>query len=76
MKNLPKTLGVIVGGIILISLIALLLAYPVKWLWNGCLVGAVDGVHPIGALQALGISVLCGILFKSDSISKSISKSE
>ena len=71
MKKVAKTLGVIVGAIILIGLIALFLAYPVKWLWNGCLVSAVDGIHPITALQALGISVLCGILFKSHSISKS-----
>jgi hypothetical protein len=74
MKNVAKISGVIVGGIILIGLIALFLAYPVKWLWNGCLVGAVDGIHPITALQALGISVLCGILFKSHSISKSKSE--
>ena len=74
MKNVAKISGVIVGGIILIGLIALFLAYPVKWLWNGCLVGAVDNVHPITALQALGISVLCGILFKSHSISKSKSE--
>ena len=71
MKNIAKTLGVIFGWIILIGVVALLLAYPIKWLWNGCLVGAIDGVHHIGVLQALGISVLCGILFKSDSISKS-----
>jgi hypothetical protein len=76
MKNIAKISGAIVGGIILIGVVALLLAYPIKWIWNGCLVGAVDGIHPITALQALGISVLCGILFKSHSISKTISKSE
>ena len=73
MKNVAKISGVIVGGIIFIGVLALFLAYPIKWLWNGCLVGAVDGIHPITSLQALGISVLCGILFKSQSISKSIS---
>jgi hypothetical protein len=67
MKNIAKISGAIVGGIILIGVVALLLAYPIKWIWNECLVGAVDGIHPITALQALGISVLCGILFKSQS---------
>jgi len=33
-------------------------------LWNGCLVPAVDGVKPIGWLQAWGLQFLIGILFK------------
>jgi hypothetical protein len=37
----------------------------VWWLWNNCLVGALDGVHEIGILQAWGITFLLGILFKS-----------
>jgi hypothetical protein len=37
----------------------------VMMLWNGCLVGAVDGVKEIGWLQAWGIQFLCALLFKS-----------
>jgi hypothetical protein len=33
-------------------------------LWNYCLVGAVVGVNTIGWLQAWGILILCGFLFK------------
>jgi hypothetical protein len=51
-------------------LTAVLLAWPTQWLWNNVLVGAVDGINPIGFWQALGITFLCNILFKSTSNSK------
>ena len=51
-------------------LTAVLLAWPTQWLWNNVLVGAVDGINPVGFWQALGITFLCNILFKSTSNSK------
>ena len=45
--------------------VAFFLAWPVQFLWNECLIGAVDGVHPIGFFQALGINFLASILFKT-----------
>jgi len=65
-------LGIIIAavvGLIALSLIlAALFAYPVMWLWNGCLVGTVDGIHPITSFwQSFGIMLLCSILFKSSS---------
>jgi hypothetical protein len=58
--------------IAILSLIVLgiFAAWPVQLLWNGCLIQAVDGLHPITIWQALGINVLCGILFKNSSSSK------
>jgi hypothetical protein len=46
------------------------MAWPVQLLWNGCLIQAVDGLNPITFWQALGINILCGILFKNSSNSK------
>lgn len=54
----------IIGGIGLILFLSFLFAWPVKELWNGCLVGAIDGVHDVTWLQAWGISCLTGVLFK------------
>lgn len=51
--------------IALIVVLGLILAYPVMLLWNGCLVPAVTGVHTVTWLQAWGLIVLFGILFKS-----------
>jgi hypothetical protein len=41
---------------------ALFFGLPVMWLWNYSLVGVIDGVHPINFPQALGITVLIGLL--------------
>lgn len=56
---------VIVG---LVIVVGLLFSLPVMWLWNECLVGAVTGVNEITWLQAWGILVLCGLLFKSSDV--------
>jgi hypothetical protein len=65
MENLTKGLGLILGGIALIIFAAILLAWPVQLLWNGCLVPAVDGTHLIGFWQAMGLNFLFSILFKA-----------
>jgi hypothetical protein len=52
------TIGVLI-------VVAVLMAWPIQWLWNNALVGAIDGLNPIGFWQALGINFLCSILFKS-----------
>jgi hypothetical protein len=59
-------LATIIGGIALIVLLSFLLSWPVFMLWNGCLVGAVDGIHAVDWTTAWGISLLCGLLFKSN----------
>jgi hypothetical protein len=69
MENLSKGLGLFLGGIALIIFAAILLAWPVQLLWNHSLVGAVDGVHPIGFWQAMGINFLFSILFKASTTS-------
>jgi hypothetical protein len=57
-----EKIGAVIG---LLVLAAVLLAWPVQLLWNGCLIGAVDGVHPIGFWQAMGLNFLFSILFKT-----------
>ncbi len=60
-----KTLFTVLGGIGFIILVSFLLSWPVYMLWNGCLVDAVIIVREITWLQAWGISILCGFLFKT-----------
>jgi hypothetical protein len=60
-----EKLGVFLAAIGMVILIAVLMAWPTQWLWNNALVGAIDGFNPIGFWQALGINVLCGILFRN-----------
>ena len=65
-NKIVVTLGVVLSFVILLGLI---LSLPVMLLWNGCLVPAITGVNEIGWLQAWGLSILCGFLFKT-SVSK------
>ncbi len=71
MNQIGTVFGALVLGIILVVAYGLILSLPVMLLWNYCLVGAVAGVAEIGWLQAWGILILCGFLFKSSSSSKS-----
>jgi hypothetical protein len=62
-----EKLVIVLSALALITVGAIILAWPTQWLWNHSLVGAVDGVHPITFWQALGINLLFGILFKNSS---------
>lgn len=55
----------VIVGILIIAATSFLLSWPVFMLWNGCLVGAVAGVAEVTWLQAWGLTILCGFLFKS-----------
>jgi len=70
MEKLILALAAIVIGIAGILFLSFLLSWPVFMLWNGCLVGAVAGVDEVTWLQAWGLTILCGFLFKT-SVSKS-----
>jgi len=62
MRDIIEALFMVVGIVVVLGL---LFSYPVMLLWNGCLVPAVDGVKEIGWLQAWGLMILFGVLFKS-----------
>ena len=65
MKQITAIVGAIMFGIAGLLLLSFLLSLPVYLLWNGCLVGAVAGVSEVTWLQAWGLTVLCGFLFKT-----------
>jgi hypothetical protein len=63
--NFLEALFTILGGILFLVFLSFLLSWPVYMLWNGCLVGAVNGVNEVTWLQAWGINLLAGFLFKT-----------
>jgi hypothetical protein len=69
METVVKVVGIAVVGIAVIVVLGLILSLPVMWLWNVCLVAAIPGIKEIGWLQAWGIMILCGLLFKNTSSS-------
>jgi hypothetical protein len=62
---LHRIIPVFLTAIFLGVLLGLIVSYPIMILWNNCLVGAVAGINEIGWLQAWGLSLLSGFLFKS-----------
>ncbi len=60
----------VLGAITFLLLLSFLLSWPVFMLWNGCLVDAITGVNEVTWLQAWGITILCGFLFKAKVTSK------
>lgn len=64
MKTLVQIVGLLSAAVGLIVFFGLLFSLPVMWLWNVALVPAIPGIAQIGWLQAWGISILCGLLFK------------
>ena len=60
-----KMIGMIGMILTVVAGLGLLFSLPVYLLWNGCLVGAITGVNEITWLQAWGLNVLCGFLFKT-----------
>ena len=55
----------------LILFVSVIVAFPIMWLWNWCLVPAMPFLAKITFWQALGIKVLIGLLtYESSSSSK------
>ena len=70
MEKIVAIVGAVVIAVAGLLLLSFLLSWPVYMLWNGCLVGAVTGVSEVSWLQAWGITILCGFLFKTTVTSK------
>jgi hypothetical protein len=70
MEKVSVMVGTIVIAIAGLLLLSFLLSWPVYMLWNGCLVGAIVGVNEVTWLQAWGITILCGFLFKTTASKK------
>ena len=64
-----NALFTIIGGLGLIVFLSFLLSLPVMLLWDAVMPGIFPGLHEITWLQAWGLSLLCGLLFKSNTSS-------
>lgn len=62
MNTIVKDFAAILLTVLILSS---LVALPTMWLWNTCLVPAVDSVNEVTFWQALGINILFNILFKT-----------
>jgi hypothetical protein len=67
---MKEVIGHILFVLLIVIVVGLIVSWPVMMLWNECLVGAVSIVNPIGWLQAWGLMVLFGLLFKTSASTK------
>lgn len=70
MEKLFKAFWIIVGGFMLMGIIACFLALPTMLLWNS-LVPDLLGLRQLGFFEAMGVNLLCGFLFRGGSSAKS-----
>ena len=63
--DLTKAFVTVVSGVLFLVFLSFLLSWPVYMLWNAFLVDAVTGVKEVTWLQAWGINLLSGFLFKT-----------
>ena len=69
--NVLEALITIVVGFSLIVFISFILSLPVMLLWDAVIPQIFTGLHEITWMQAWGLSLLCGLLFKSHTTSSS-----
>ncbi len=70
MEKVFTIVGAVILGLSGLLFLSFLLSWPVYMLWNECLVDAVEGVNKVTWLQAWGLNILTGIMFKPSGISK------
>ena len=70
MQKVFETFITLIGAFVFLLFLSFLLSWPVFMLWNGCLVDAVSGVKEVTWLQAWGLNLLAGMLFKTTVKSK------
>lgn len=63
-ETVGAALGVFVGGVVVIVLIAVIISFPTMWLWNW-LMPTIFSLPEITVWQALGLNLLSGFLLKS-----------
>ena len=68
--NFFTNLVTFIVALVFVAIFALILAFPVMWLWNW-IMPVVFGLIKITFWQALGINLLCGFLFRGTTTVKS-----
>lgn len=63
-EAIVKFLGMLVWGAMFVAIVCVILGAPVWILWN-LLIPSLFGLPAIGFWEAVGLNILCSLLFKS-----------
>jgi len=61
--DVATKIGVALAAILIAGILSVIMAFPVKWLWNW-LMPEIFGLPVISVLQAWGLSMLSSLLLK------------
>ncbi len=64
METFIKLIGATIIGLLIMILFAVLVGFPVMWLWNW-LMPAIFGIVQIDIWEAIGLNLLCRLLIRS-----------
>lgn len=63
METFVKLLGLAFSGFLVVIILAFIIGFPIMWLWNW-LMPDLFGLSKISVWKAIGLSILCELLFK------------
>ncbi len=63
-NKLMINLMTLTAGFLVLAVLAVVIAWPLQLLWNGCIVTMVDGTNEISLIKSIGIFVLLKIVFE------------
>lgn len=69
MKDAYKKFGVLCGALVVIIVFSLLIAFPIKWLWNGVMPN-IFGLPEITFWKAYGMYLLFHLLLRGVTINE------
>ena len=62
MEIISKVITAVLGAVLLAVVLGVIMAFPVKWCWN-YVMPYLFNLREIDAWHALGLALLCGLLF-------------
>lgn len=71
MDAIVKALAMSVLFLIGFAIMSMVLAFPLMWLWNWIMPVIIPEIAKLTVIQAWGLMMLCGFLFKSTNTSSS-----
>ena len=64
MEEFVRLLVLAFLGFLIVIIFAFVMGFPIMWLWNW-LMPALFGLSKISVWKAIGLNILCGLLFRS-----------
>lgn len=65
--NKGENFAIFTLAVLAVVVFGIIFTWPIMWIWNHILVGAVDGINVISFWEAFGLFILARLLFSNSS---------